>query len=592
MRIAPFAAASTVGLAVLGSLLGMAVTLLTGQVVGAVPGIVGDAPGAMSLWAFGWLLAALLTVFVLDSLQPALHRVAEMVLEAAVVREIGIGITEPLLRPLRIEHLEDGEVLDVQERAKGKGGFHLAQGMGQLPWVLAARITMIGSAVIVGVMFSWAVAALLVGVTLLLEWHQGRMIEREIDVWWGNTEEQRRANYVFDLGMRDAPKELRVFGLHDWLVRRYTQEWAAGFRAVWARRGRNVGWSVVMGLARLAADGFAILLVGRAALAGELPIAQVATTIPAILAIGVAGSGYGIVQIRRGLSAYRAMVALPETIATRHPESAAGGSHRVETMPVREIRFEQVTFRYPGAETDVLRGLDLTIRAREALALVGVNGAGKSTLVKLLGGVYRPTSGRITVDGVDLAELDLAVWQRRIAAIVQDFLRFPLPADDNVRFGAIERAGDDGVRARVAREAGIAELVRELPAGWETVLDKAFEGGVDLSGGEWQRFALARALYAVHGGAGVLVLDEPAAALDVRAEIELVERYLELTAGVASLIISHRFSVVRNADRICVLADGRIVEDGTHDQLLAADGAYAKMFRLQAERYVSGAADA
>ncbi|GAB3920212.1 ABC transporter ATP-binding protein [Kribbella albertanoniae] len=589
MRVAPGSTALTVGLAVFGAVLGMAVTLLTGQVIGAVPGVVAGSAGAMSLWAFGWLLAAMLFVFVLESLAPALRRVAATLLEAAVVREIGIGITEPLLRPQRIEHLEDGEVLDVQERAKGKGGFHLSQGMSQLPWLLAARITMIGSAVIVGLMFSWLVAAMLVAVTLVLEWHQGRMIEGEIDMWWGNTEEQRRANYVFDLGMKDAPKELRVFGLHQWVVNRYVQEWTAGFRAVWARRGKNVVWSIAMGLVRLLADGFAILLVGRAALAGDLPLAQVATAVPAILAIGVSGSGYGVVQLRRGLSAYRAMVALPDTIATRHPEPAVTGQHKTETMPAREIRFEKVSFHYPGSDNYVLRDLDLTIHAREALALVGINGAGKSTLVKLLGGAYRPTSGRILIDGVDLAELDLGAWQRRIAAIVQDFLRFPLPVTDNVEFGAIERAGDQAALAQAARESGIKDLVGGLPKGWETVLDKAFEGGVDLSGGEWQRVALARALFAVHAGAGVLVLDEPAAALDVQAEIELVERYLELTSGVASLIISHRFSVVRNADRICVLADGHIIEDGTHEQLLAAEGTYAKMFRLQAERYVTDA---
>jgi ATP-binding cassette subfamily B protein len=512
-----------------------------------------------------------------------------MVLDAALTRAIGIGITEPLLEPRRIEHLEDAEVLDVQERAKGKGGFHLAQGLSQLPWLTASRITLIGSAVIVGAMFRWWVAVMLVAVTLLLEWYVGRLVEREVDVWWGNTEEQRRAHYLFNLGMRDAPKELRVFGLHHWLVDRYVREWTAGYRTVWARRRTNAKWSLLVGAVHLIASGVAILAVGRAAYDGSLPLAQVATTLPAILAVGQAGNGFGVAQVRRGLSALRAMQELPGTIAERHPEPVATAKHRVETMPAREIRFEQVSFHYPGSDRPVLRELDLTIRAQEALALVGVNGAGKSTLVKLLGGVYRPTSGRILVDGVDLAELDLASWQRRVAAIVQDFLRFPLSVTDNVVFGAVERVGDELTLARVARESGIDAVVRGLPKGWDTVLDKTFDGGVDLSGGEWQRVALARALFAVHAGAGVLVLDEPAAALDVRAEAELVERYLELTSGVASLIISHRFSVVRNADRICVLSDGRIVEDGTHEELLAIDGEYAGMFRLQAERYVTGA---
>ena len=460
--------------------------------------------------------------------------------------------------------------------------------MSQLPWLLASRVTLIGSAVIVGAMFRWWVAAMLVAVTLLLEWYGGRLVEREIDVWWGNTEEQRRAQYLFNLGMRDAPKELRVFGLHRWLVERYVRDWTAGYRPVWARRRQNAKWSMLIGGVHLLANGVAILAVGRAAMNGSLPLTQVATTLPAILVIGQANNGFGVVQVRRGLSAYRAMRDLPDTIAERHPEPAVKTKHRIETMPAREIRFEKVSFRYPGSETDVLRELDLTIRAHEALALVGVNGAGKSTLVKLLGGAYQPTSGRILVDGVDLADLDLAAWQRRVAAIVQDFLRFPLPVTDNVVFGAVERAGDELTLVRVARESGIDEVVRGLPKGWDTVLDKTFDGGVDLSGGEWQRVALARALFAVHAGAGVLVLDEPAAALDVRAEAELVERYLELTSGVASLIISHRFSVVRNADRICVLSDGRIVEDGTHEELLDRDGEYAGMFRLQAERYVTG----
>jgi ATP-binding cassette subfamily B protein len=575
------------GLAVLGSLLGMAVTLLTGQVVGAVPDVINDAPGAMSLTTFSWLLAALLLVFVVDSLAPAVQQVASLTMDAAVNREIGVGITGPLVRPRRIEHLEDTEVLDLQERAKGKGGFHLAQGLSQLPYVLASRVTLVGSTVIVGVMFSWPVAVLLFVVTFGLELFSGKMVEREIDVWWGNTEEQRRAGYLFDLGMRDAPKELRVFGLNDWLVRRYVREWTAGIRAVWAKRRGNVYWSILTGLVHLVANGLAIVLVGRAALDGDLPLTKVATTVPAILAIGVSMNGYGVAQLRRGLSAFRAMEQLPSTIAERHPELPATTGHRVETMPAREIRFEQVSFHYPGSAVDVLHELDLTIRAHEALALVGVNGAGKSTLVKLLGGAYRPTSGRITVDGVDLAELDLAAWQRRVAAIVQDFLRFPLSVTDNVVFGAVEHGDDKAALAKVARESGIDDLVRRLPAGWDTVLDKTFDGGVDLSGGEWQRVALARALFAVQAGAGVLVLDEPAAALDVRAEAELVERYLELTSGVASLIISHRFSVVRNANRICVLEGGRIVEDGTHEQLLEQDGTYAGLFRLQAERYVT-----
>lgn len=261
------------------------------------------------------------------------------------------------------------------------------------------------------------------------------------------------------------------------------------------------------------------------------------------------------------------------------------------------MRFEDVAFRYPGTDSDVLSGLNLELRVGEAVALVGVNGAGKSTVVKLLAGVYRPTAGRITVDGVDLATLtdgELGAWQRRIAAIVQDFLRFPFTAADNVELGAVERGEERSARRareETARRAGVLDLIDRLPRRWDTVLDKTFEGGSDLSGGEWQRIALARSLHAVRAGAGVLVLDEPAAALDVRAEARLVDRYLELTAGVTSMIISHRFSVVRDARRICVLEHGRIVEEGGHDDLIEVGGRYATLFRLQAERYSTGLDD-
>jgi ATP-binding cassette subfamily B protein len=280
---------------------------------------------------------------------------------------------------------------------------------------------------------------------------------------------------------------------------------------------------------------------------------------------------------------------LPALIEQRHPEPA-GHSADLSRAPQQEIRFENVSFHYPGADREVLSGLDLTIGAHEALAIVGVNGAGKSTLVKLLAGAYAPTGGRILVDGIDLATIDgnsLAIWQRRIATIVQDFLQLPLSARDNVSFGAVANATeDDALIDTAAERAGARDVIDRLPAGWDTRLDKSYDGGVDLSGGEWQRIALARALRAVDAGASVLVLDEPAAALDVRSEAALVDRYLELTAGIASVIISHRFSVVRDADRICVLGDGRILESGRHQELIAAGGHYATMFTLQASRYI------
>ena len=201
--------------------------------------------------------------------------------------------------------------------------------------------------------------------------------------------------------------------------------------------------------------------------------------------------------------------------------------------------------------------MDLVIPAGRSTAIVGLNGAGKTTLVKLLTGLHDPTRGRISVDGIDLSTVDAAVWQRRVAVVFQDFVRYPATAADNVGFGAVEHLGDLEATGAAARRAGAAGIVESLPRGWDTVLSRQYEGGVDLSGGQWQRIALARALMAVAHGARVLALDEPTAWLDVRGEAEFFANFLELTAGLTTVIISHRFSTVRRADRICVLEHGR-----------------------------------
>jgi ABC-type multidrug transport system fused ATPase/permease subunit len=224
----------------------------------------------------------------------------------------------------------------------------------------------------------------------------------------------------------------------------------------------------------------------------------------------------------------------------------------------------------------VLEHLDLSIPAGSSLALVGQNGAGKTTLAKLLCRLYDPQSGAIEIDGVDVRDLSLASWRRRVAAVFQDFTRYELPLRDNVAPGG---APDEAVRGALAA-AGGANL-----AALDTVLSRAYTGGTDLSGGQWQRVALARALCAVELGAGVVVLDEPTAQLDVRGEAEIFERILTATRHATTILISHRFSTVRRADRICVLEKGRVVELGTHDELMARGGRYRTMFDLQADRF-------
>jgi ATP-binding cassette subfamily B protein len=216
---------------------------------------------------------------------------------------------------------------------------------------------------------------------------------------------------------------------------------------------------------------------------------------------------------------------------------------------------------------------------------VGANGAGKTTLVKLLCRLYDPEVGTICVDGADLRGLDPRAWQRNVAAIFQHFTRFELPVRDNIAFGARQRSDDLGALEAAARRADVLDRIRTLPQGWATPLARHLTGGGELSGGEWQRVALARALLAAGAGARVLVLDEPTANLDVRAETAFYDRFLELTAGLTTILVSHRFSTVRRADLICVLEDGRVAELGTHDDLVARGGSYARMFALQAAQF-------
>ena len=251
--------------------------------------------------------------------------------------------------------------------------------------------------------------------------------------------------------------------------------------------------------------------------------------------------------------------------------------------PIRQgFVFEDVGFTYPGSERWAVRHLSFTLAAGEVVALVGENGAGKTTLVKLLTRLYDPSEGRILLDGRDLREYDLAQLRGSMGVIFQDFVRYNLSARDNIAVGRIEARAD---QARIAEAAGRSQadqVVERLPGRYDQMIGKRFKNGVELSGGEWQKLAIARAYMRE---AEVLILDEPTAALDARAEYEVFRRFKELSEGRTAILISHRFSSVRMADRILVLADGKVEAQGTHDELVAQEGRYAELFELQAAGY-------
>jgi ATP-binding cassette subfamily B protein len=250
---------------------------------------------------------------------------------------------------------------------------------------------------------------------------------------------------------------------------------------------------------------------------------------------------------------------------------------------VPEVYFERVTFAYPGSEVLVLDGVDLRICAGERIALVGEKGAGKTTLAKLLLGLYRPRGGRIWVDGRDLDDLDLFGWRERVGAVFQDYVRYQITTRENIGFGNLSRVEDEEAIGMAARKSGADELVSGLSSGYETVLGRVHDpSGQDLSVGQWQKLAIARAYLR---DAQILVLDEPTAALDARAEVEVYRQFRDMSVGKSVLLISHRLGSARLADRIVFLEGGRIVEDGSHDDLMRQGGRYAEMFQIQAGWY-------
>lgn len=326
----------------------------------------------------------------------------------------------------------------------------------------------------------------------------------------------------------------------------------------------------------------AFLWPGLAALNGGIGTDVLTTAVMAAMAMfTMVQAGEEQMYIAPARLALQALSRIEDTIVRSAPEKSG-----VSLAPGRTpaIRFSGVRFAY-GDQEPVLDGLDLDIHPGEVLAIVGDNGAGKTTLTKLLAGLYGPQGGRVTADGTDVTALDSAQWCECLAVVFQDFVRLHLSARANIALAAPQSADDTLIRAAVD-DAGAGTLLDSLPNGWDTPLSRARTDGVDLSGGQWQKIAIARALFAVRAGARLLVLDEPTAHLDIRAELDFFTQVIARVTGVTVVLISHRLSTVRQADRIVLLRDGRIVESGSHDELIALNGRYAEMFALQAARFV------
>jgi len=489
------------------------------------------------------------------------------------------ALTDACVAPPGIGHLEDPELgsdLTVaREFDLGMTGPPLSISMDFIAGSLVEMVAGLASAAVLAA-YTWWAPLVLGGAWLATHW-----LLRESGVWRDrNTDEvrnaQRDADYAYRLAVDPpAAKELRLFGLAGWTIDRFVDRRTTLHRLQYEAtklRERSVLTSVVLvGVANVAV----FWSLADATADGRLDLGRTITFAQAAVGASLIAFG-GLNWALDGAAAPAAATARLKP-AMGPAGALSSGTEPATGLPAQEIRFRDVTFAYPAdAAVPVLDRFDLTIPAGTSLAIVGQNGAGKTTLAKLLCRLYDPQSGAIEVDGTDLRAVDLDAWRERITAVFQDFIRFELPLRDNV---APAGAPDEVVLAALT-DAGAADL-----ADLDTPLAKGYAGGTDLSGGQWQRVALARALCAVQLGAGVVLLDEPTAQLDVRGEAEIFERVLAATRHCTTILISHRFSTVRQADRICVLEHGRVVELGTHDELMAQGGRYHTMFELQAERF-------
>jgi len=490
-------------------------------------------------------------------------------------------LTEACVRPPGMGHLEDpaltSDLTVARDFDLGMTGPPLSFSMDFIASGMVEMIGGIASAVILA-RYAWWAPVVLAGAWLATHW-----LLRESAIWRDrNTEEvrgaQRDADYAYRLAVDPpASKELRLFGLAGWTIERFIARRTRLHELQYAAtrlRERPVIWSMLL---VVSANVLVFWLLANAAASGRISLGEVVVYVQSAIGVSMIAFG-GFSWALDGAAAPVAAVLRLEPAmrpAGRLRSEGHSGDRRADGTPAREIRLRDVTFAYP-AGASVLEHFDLTIPAGSSLAIVGQNGAGKTTLAKLLCRLYDPQSGAIEIDGVDLREFDLASWRSRVAAVFQDFIRLELPLRDNV---APAGAPDDVVRSAL-ESAGATNL-----ASLDTVLARGYDGGTDLSGGQWQRIALARALAAVTLGAGVVLLDEPTAQLDVRGEAEIFDRLLAATRHCTTILISHRFSTVRHADRICVLEHGRVIELGTHDELMALAGRYWTMFNLQAQRF-------
>jgi ATP-binding cassette subfamily B protein len=580
---------------------GVAAVALVGQSASLVAFMVGSGRMVGALASHSSITASLAVVVAALLVMPVAGAASDLAVTRLQERSTVMArdlLMRSVLAPHGIAHLESpaiaGEVHDLVNAVRDQ----YFRGVEAFWRVLAARL--IGVAA-VGVLFtwSWPLALVAVGGQVLVGHTWGRYLSR---VWddMGATEGEhslRRASYFRGLLVsREAAKEVRLFGLQLYALEHMTASWRTAMDVMWGRRRERQRPVLLAAVAMVLGQLLVVAVLAGEAWTGAVGIATVTTMAQALLATEALGAlGDPQAMLARQLSVVARLDALARKLGSSGVDKAVTATRPVAETQHAEvdlftsppIEFSGVSFSYPGSTRPVLENLDLSIPAGQSLAIVGVNGAGKSTLIKLLCGLHRPSGGTVRIGGADPGTDDEA--RRRIAVVLQDFVHYELSLLDNVDPARADAAESEAPQRTATAHsaliaAGGASILRRVGS-WHTPLAPGYSGGTDLSGGQWQRVALARALRAVDAGAGVLVLDEPTAALDVRLEAELFARFLEMPRRLTRLLVSHRLSGVRRADRIVVLDGGAVVEDGTHEELLQMNGRYATLFRLQAQRF-------